>query len=156
MKPEFTWSDAWLLLAVACAEREHKAHGTAGATLTDVIAWGDVINHAIFSSDELRRGFSNLIAAGWVAFDGKFFSLAGMAVAEWERIERSTRTLWHCLEKIEVFLSSASHLAEYANVQAPDRIYPTLSNREIRAACKAWHRKARRLIRENARKRKRT
>jgi hypothetical protein len=54
--PKFTWSDAWLLFAVALAATSGKV------TLKDVIACGDGIQHAIFTPAELRRGFAKLIA----------------------------------------------------------------------------------------------
>ena len=58
--PQFTWSDAWLLLSVALAAERGRA------TLKDVIAAGDAVNHAIFTLAELRRGFAKFIAAGHV------------------------------------------------------------------------------------------
>jgi hypothetical protein len=57
-------SDEWVMAAIRLAE------GKAGATLQDVIAAGDAINHAIFTPQELRKGFAELLAAGWVECRG--------------------------------------------------------------------------------------
>lgn len=65
----FVKSDAWLFMAVAAGDRG------AGATLKDVIAAGDFINHSIFSLGELRRGFARLTAGGYVREEAGQFSL---------------------------------------------------------------------------------
>ena len=70
MPPKFTWSDAWLLFAVALAATRGQV------TLKDVIACGDAINHAIFTNAELRRGFAKLIATGHVITSGDVFDVS--------------------------------------------------------------------------------
>ena len=145
MKPKFTSSDAWLLLAVALASCRQDAPGKGGATLKDVIAAGDVIQHAIFTPAELRRGFAKLIAAGHVQADGERFSLVGAASAEYEHIKRSAMTLWKQLEAMEAFLSAARYPAGDPNYEDPDWPYPALSDEVIEAACKARHNEAERL-----------
>ncbi len=45
----FIWSDAWVLLSVGLAGRVRPA------TLTDVVAMGDAINHAILSTAPRKR-----------------------------------------------------------------------------------------------------
>jgi len=156
MRPQFTWSDAWLLLAVAYASRVEGRGGKGGATLKDVIAAGDAIQHAIFTPAELRRGFAKLISAGYVQADGERFSLVGRASAEYERIERSAAAIEKQFEAIEAFLSSAPCTAGGANYEDPNWPYPALSDEVIEAACSAWHSEAERLIRKKGKKRKGT
>lgn len=58
--PEYYPSDAWLLHTILLAS------GPDGATLKDMIAVGDVLNHAIFTANELNAGLERLIRGGWV------------------------------------------------------------------------------------------
>ena len=65
---ELTATDEWLLQAVRAA----TAKG--GASLADVIAWADALNHAIFTPAELRSGFAKLLAARYIAVkNGEWF-----------------------------------------------------------------------------------
>lgn len=65
---ELTGTDEWLLQAIRAAS------GAKGATLSEVIAWGDALNHAIFTPAELRSGFAKLLAARYIAErDGRWF-----------------------------------------------------------------------------------
>jgi hypothetical protein len=65
----FIWSDAWLLTAVL-----YTAQPDSSAKLSDIIACGDGLNHAIFTRGELETGFSRLIDAGYVVRDASGFS----------------------------------------------------------------------------------
>lgn len=56
----FRDSDAWVILAIEAAWRRT-------ASLRDIIAAGDYINHAILAAEELDAGLNRLVAAGLVA-----------------------------------------------------------------------------------------
>jgi len=73
MKPQFTWSDVWLLTSIAWTDQSR------GANLTDLIAVGDYINHAIFSAVELRRGLAKLSYSGYILERESRFFLHGPA-----------------------------------------------------------------------------
>ena len=80
----FRWSDAWLLHAVAVADRGD------GADLADVIAAGDGINHALFTDGELHNGVRRLMDAGLLERREHRLVLAGPAADVWQRCrERS-------------------------------------------------------------------
>ncbi len=67
-KIELTGTDEWLLQAIRAAS------GPQGATLSDVIASADALNHAIFTPAELRSGFAKLLAARYIVErDGRWF-----------------------------------------------------------------------------------
>jgi hypothetical protein len=68
-------SDVWLLKAIHCAARGEAAD------LVDVIAWGDIINHAIFEHEELDGGLARLASAGWIEPTGPSFRLSAKAKA---------------------------------------------------------------------------
>jgi len=73
----FLWSDAWLLQAIAIAASRDGA-----ATLTEVLAAADAVNHAMPTDAELHGGFSRLTAGGFVTeVDGRF-ALAPRVPAE--------------------------------------------------------------------------
>ena len=52
-------ADEWLLSSI-------RIYGKAGASLRDVIAAGDMLNHSIFSAAELRAGLAKLLAARYI------------------------------------------------------------------------------------------
>jgi hypothetical protein len=60
------FADAWFATAVAIQE--------CPCDLTDVIAAGDAIDHAIFTREAIQQAVSRLVGAGllWVSDDGKF------------------------------------------------------------------------------------
>ena len=59
-RPRFSWSDAWLLHAVAFAAARHPA------SLREIIGMGDAIEKSVFSFDELSSGLAKLEAAGHI------------------------------------------------------------------------------------------
>jgi hypothetical protein len=63
----YLWSDAWLLQAIILATRSGPA------TLSQVIASADAVNHALPTNDELHGGFSRLTTGGLIEeIDGCF------------------------------------------------------------------------------------
>jgi hypothetical protein len=52
---KYTWRDSWLLLAMYGGTLSNKT-----TKLKDIIALGDYINHAIFTTSELNGGLSHL------------------------------------------------------------------------------------------------
>jgi hypothetical protein len=59
-KIRFLWSDAWLLDAIARASKTHPA------SLADIIAAADMIQHALPTADELHGALLRLTAAGYI------------------------------------------------------------------------------------------
>jgi hypothetical protein len=92
---EFLWSDAWLLQAIALAAEK------APASLKDVIATGDAINHAIFTYTELQTGLAKLLAAGYIEHEYDRFRLSPTFVAEYVRLSKSRgiRGQYQAIEK---------------------------------------------------------
>jgi hypothetical protein len=67
------WSDAWVLTAAYVTERNP-------VSLSDVVAAGDYINHAIFTDEELEHAFTRLTAAGLVEVNGDVVTLSEDAI----------------------------------------------------------------------------
>jgi hypothetical protein len=59
---EWTFGDAWVLKAAS-------ASGDDGARFVDVVAAGDVLNHAILMEDEVVHAVRRLVGAGLVSAD---------------------------------------------------------------------------------------
>jgi hypothetical protein len=70
----WAWSDAWVLTAAYVAARNP-------VSLSDVVAAGDFINHAIFTDEELEHAFTRLTAAGLVELQGDVVVLSDEALA---------------------------------------------------------------------------
>jgi hypothetical protein len=66
--PKYESSDAWLLLSVIYASRNHPA------SLGEILMVGDYINHTSFTQEELDGGFSRLKAREWITGSAAFFS----------------------------------------------------------------------------------
>jgi hypothetical protein len=69
----WSWSDAWVLTAAYVTERNP-------VSLSDVVAAGDYINHAIFTDEELEHAFTRLTAAGLVELNGDRVTLSEDAI----------------------------------------------------------------------------
>jgi len=100
----WTWSDAWLLTAAyECAAAENPV------ALSDVVAAGDHINHAIFTDEEFGHAFTRLTAAGLVEVIGDrlFITEAGLelcraAVDPVREVLRATDNVERALREIEL------------------------------------------------------
>ena len=142
--PKFTWSDAWLLFAVALAATSGKV------TLKDVIACGDGIQHAIFTPAELRRGFAKLMARGHITHHGENFDVSPevreiLALAGQRRI--AMRTLQ---KQFETFLSAEPYPAGNPRAEDPEWPFPQITDAMVGRAVKAYHQEFWRRARDEA------
>jgi len=133
--PPFTWSDSWLLLSIGAAG------GRIGAPLKDIIAAGDLLNHAVFTGPELRRGLSKLVAAGYVVQVGDRFQAAGEAL---ELLQQSNgvaiRSVWERCDRL-LGLPPNSYTSD-ANVEDPNWSYAYASEEVVQAACREYQSEA--------------
>jgi hypothetical protein len=138
----FASYDIWLLMSISSLAE--------GSDLTDIIATGDGINHAIFMEEELNRGLSELLHNGYVG---------QLADGRWRRTQKTEDFFaTHKCGKRESWVDYMIRLSDiFATMPAkPDCVYEKLfSGKEIQAACKAWNRKARKILKEMTEKRKR-
>ncbi len=63
-EPAFLWSDAWILLAIALVGRDSSA------SLTQVVAAADAVQHAIPAREEINGAVGRLVRAGYVVPEG--------------------------------------------------------------------------------------
>jgi len=124
----FTWSDVWLLHSVAAAGGDGS-----GANLADILAIGDMMNHALFTGAELRRGLGKLSAAGFVAQRGTLFFVEAEAAAAWRRA-RGYRSIEKQRKELEALLKPAQYPAGEPGFEDPAWPYPSMTDARISAA----------------------
>jgi hypothetical protein len=133
----YLWSDAWLLQAIALAARERRA------TLAEVIASADAVNHALPTSDELHGGLSRLTAGGFVHEIEDRFDLTNLVPAEIR--SRIVESGWREGRQTATELLGAEEWTSQNNVGDPrNQIeYPGLTIDRLRAAEREYRRQVR-------------
>ena len=95
-------SDAWLLLAIYYAvkiENEFK--------LETIIAWGDYINHAVFTNAELAGGFGRLERSGFIACHGATCELTPAFLKAWKTAKTDDhQTVFQQLDDVKKLLGA--------------------------------------------------
>lgn len=66
---KLTSSDAWIFQTIGHASINKPA------SLQEIIATGDMLNHAIFTSGELQKGFYKLYQLNWIQQENELYSL---------------------------------------------------------------------------------
>lgn len=129
----FTWTDAWVLAAVAVGG------GLKGCQLKDVIAAGDLINRALLTGEELRCAIPKLAACGHVNDGAGFYVIAGEARHAVEQLLRQGAPSFSVMQFFEEFLEVEPYTAANDDRAAPD--YPglgDLSDVRVAAATNAY------------------
>jgi hypothetical protein len=130
MTPPYTWSDSWLLLSIG-------ASGHSGATLTDIVAAGDMLNHAIFTGTEIRRGLAKLAAAGYVVQKADRFYVVGSARLLLQDFNGSSeRSDWRECDKL-LGIEPGSYTAD-ANVEDPNWNYAFATDEAVKEAYRQY------------------
>ena len=95
---KYEWSDAWLLLSVIYASREHPA------SLSEILMVGDYINHTGFTQEELDGGFSRLRTGEWLTRSADTFCISSKTADIYLRIATEKLSASGELKKIESVL----------------------------------------------------
>jgi hypothetical protein len=83
------WNDAWIFVSAVIAERLerdralHAALPVTGASLADVLAAADFLNHSVPSRDELEESVRRLAGAGLLTIDDDLVALAPAGEQLW-------------------------------------------------------------------------
>jgi hypothetical protein len=105
---QFTWVDAWILLSIIYGSAERG-----GATLRDIIAVGDGINHAIFNYGEMDDGLLRLIEGGHVVRDGDRFRITDAVAAAYDGISRRVKAPMKQMDELQRFLGARQWSTDY-------------------------------------------
>ena len=103
---QFSWADAWILLSIIYASRE-----SGRATLRDIIAVADGIQHAVLNYGEADEGLARLIDAGHVVRDGADFRATEGVLSAYKAF--SKRGVREQERELERFLGAAPWSPEY-------------------------------------------
>ena len=89
----YRWTDAWLLAAIAEASKDQPAQ------LWQIIAAGEMLNHALFTDEEIESGVARLAQGGWIAeTNGQFsvtnqFRRKNIKIKGWDSVETIEKLL---------------------------------------------------------------
>jgi hypothetical protein len=132
MRLHFTWSDAWVLAAIAIAG------DTEGAAVKEIIAAGDSINGTLFSAKELRCGLAKLTRAGYVRADGELFAIAGAARDVATKILKRKCTSFCVMLAFEGFLDAEPYSLDPRSDKDQDWAFQGLTDQIVAAACASY------------------
>jgi hypothetical protein len=94
----YLWSDAWLLLSIIYASREHDA------TLGEILMVGDYINHTNFTQEELDGGFSRLKDGNLITKRAATFAASEKALIAYKNIGSKGLSALQELQELESLL----------------------------------------------------
>jgi hypothetical protein len=131
------WSDAWLLQSIALATE------TGPATLAQIFAAADAVNHALPTSDELHGGFVRLTAAGFIAETEDRFTITQLVPFAILSSIRSSG--WESGRRIASKFLQAEEWTRSRNVRDPrnDVVYEGLTDQRIGEADREYRRQVR-------------
>lgn len=117
----FEYADAWLLLSIIYANQHNCAK------LSDIIAWGDAVNRAIFSLEELQGGLFRLINTGYVAKRDDEFVPTDKIMQAYMRFTKKGNLIFDELQ----FVSSVIKSPEWSSGYDPSKANKNGSLEEI-------------------------
>ncbi|MBJ2175756.1 hypothetical protein JBL43_15995 [Aureibaculum sp. A20] len=85
----FEFSDAWVFMALSNYELEWKK-----IELTNIIARGDMLNHAIFTLEELSNGFQKLQVKGLIKIKEDQIALSNLGLGIMKKVVDSKSGLF--------------------------------------------------------------
>jgi hypothetical protein len=132
MRLRFTWSDAWVLAAIAIAG------DTDGATVKEIIAAGDSINGTLFSARELRCGLAKLTRTAYVRADGELFAVAGPAREVTAKILKRKCSSFCVMLALEGFLDAEPYSPDGPSERDRDWPFQGLTDELVAAACASY------------------
>lgn len=143
MKPEFVWSDAWVLAAVAVGG------GLKGCGLKDIIAAGELINRAMLNAGEIRNSLGKLIQAGYVTRRAQdVFVIGGEARTEVEKLLKESTASFSVMQFFEDFLQVDPYTLNDAEYDDSRFALSDLSDADVEAAARAYQEDLQTLWRE--------
>jgi hypothetical protein len=134
---DYLWSDAWLLQPIIVASRERPA------TLAEVLAAADSVNHALPTSDELHGGLARLTSGGFVQELGNRFAATHEVVST--VLPEIKRSGWPEGRRAASDFLRAEEWTSATNVRDPRNNvrYPGLTDERIASAEREYRRQLR-------------
>lgn len=126
--PDFHWSDAWLLAAIAVGG------GLEGAVLKEIVAAGDLINRTVFTPQELRSGLAKLFHRGYAVQMGERFVIAGDARVALVKALQEPFSSFSVMQFFEEFLHSRAYSDDRVE-DDPAWRFDALTDEDVASAC---------------------
>src|SRR3989338_8909388 len=121
----FRYADAWLLLSIIYASDKQAA------SLTEIIACGDFINHAIFTWEELQGGFFRLINSGYVIEQGDQYRVSVEIIDAYNKFAEKNKSAFKRIVFIRKKLNSPEWSEDYKPSTANEGIDYKRINKEV-------------------------
>jgi hypothetical protein len=113
--------------------------GDRGAALQQIIEAGEVINRAIFTPQELRRGLAKLAHEGYVRAEEGSFVVAGAAKAAFDALPRTTRSSYDLMQFFEDFLQALPYPAVDPETDDAKWSLAGVTDASVTAAADGYH-----------------
>ena len=126
--PTFCGSDAWLLCAIAVGS------GRQGASLRDILAAGDYINHAILTGPQIRCGLAKLTYTGFVREAAGRFQVSGKAKTFWKQMQQKRKPVLRYLDDWEKFLGVPPPPEPDPRREETEWPYPAITEKMVKKA----------------------
>lgn len=111
----FSGSDPWVMLALLIGESQD------GASLRNIIAAADYINHAVLTYEELAGSLAHLMRAGYVEKQAGQFRATPVIRSFYTRTTKPRRSIWKDWQDVEHFLQT-NEVVAIATRLAPSRV----------------------------------
>jgi hypothetical protein len=133
MKQQMFWSDAWFLLATIYAGQQKWA------SLADVIAAADYINHAVLVFEEVEGALARLSSEGYITFSNGQLAPTEKTITFYRSVTKPRRTVLNELKDLEKFIGSIKWDPKSKPQQANEGVsFPELSRSEFDSAVLAY------------------
>ena len=109
---QFQCTDPWLLLAIIYACQQ------GGSSLSDILGYGDFINHAIFSLEELQSGLHRLIKSGYVIKEKDKFLPTDKIIIPYHKFSKHKNSVSRDLQFIRTELNAPEWSSNYDPTKA--------------------------------------
>jgi hypothetical protein len=131
---EYLWSDAWLLQSIALAS------GGGPATLAQILAAADAVNHALLTADELHGGLVRLTAGGFVEETKARFAVTALVPAT--AVTEIRTSGWQAGRRIASKFLRAEEWTPERSVRDPRNqvVYEGLTDERLREAEREYRR----------------
>lgn len=148
---EYEASDAWLLLAIIYAAADKD-----GASLDEIVATGDFINHAIFTDDEMESGFYRLTRGGYVEEVDLNFRPTKLTLKKYEEISRKKkRSVLGQMELLQKSIGAKPWVFGEPFPRPENRYkYPGVTKKRLADAVEKYQKRAAKIMEELNKKRR--
>jgi hypothetical protein len=140
---QFVASDAWLLLAIILAS------GNDAADLSEIVAAGDGINHAIFTEDEMESGLYRLRSGGYIEESNGRFKPSSPTAERYRLVCEKARAVLKQMDLVSDFIGATPWEFGKAFPRPENRFrYPGFTSEKFRDAVRTYQRNASKILKE--------